>query len=314
MHEVANVIIGPAELYVDGKNVGWTKGGVSLRVNKELWFRDSFDGMGVTEAIKEDESFYVATNFVEATLENFKIAMGLSESMSYPNPGVTRIDFGGSSDSVPTHTLKFTAVGRTAIFHKAVAVDFGEISHLRDSESLLPATFRLLIDTTKDIGEQLGYIMEGYTDAYRRIFCRVSVAVVTKDIVLRVKVRAQSSATLICQITIDVEWKNLIAGVTVLKASSSNIVCRVRKRIYQALATRLTVRQTSSFTLVNRLTVVYAAGTLNLVSRVTALKTDERSIKMSLTSLKATSTDVICRSTVRANSTSNLICRVTKTT
>lgn len=174
MYNSDNITIGPAELFVDGVNVGWTKGGVSIRTTKSYWYRPSFDGLGDEEAVKESESYYISTILIENTLESLKNAWGIAESINVSAPPTKRLDFGGSR-TVVEHVIRFAATNRRIIFYKAVAMDFGELAYQKSSESLIPITFRALLDTSKDVGEQVGYIMDGINDVYFNFKCRVTV-------------------------------------------------------------------------------------------------------------------------------------------
>jgi hypothetical protein len=190
MYTLTDVFAGPAYLYVDNKCVGWTRGGVRLRVNKSLWFRPSFSGLGEGEAVKQSEEYYISTVLVESTLANLKMAWGISESITVSGDS-TRIDFGGSI-TMPTHSLKFRARNSTLqiLFYKVVAVDFGEISYGKGADAFIPVTFRALLDTTKAVGAQLGYIMQGPSFGEKDMAARVTVvyAADSKNLISRITV------------------------------------------------------------------------------------------------------------------------------
>jgi len=168
-YDQTNLFVGDCTLYVDGANVGWTRGGIRMRVNKSVWARPSLYGLGADELVKQSEEFYVSTVLVEQTLTNLRKAWGINES-----PVGRRIDFGGST-TVPVHTLRFVAKGSffEAYFYRVVAVDFGEITYGPKGDASIPATFRALLDTTKGVGAQVGYIIRG-TSSYSNLVCRVT--------------------------------------------------------------------------------------------------------------------------------------------
>ncbi len=174
MASADNILIGPAELFVDGRNVGWTKGGLRMRISKSLWYRPSLQGLGEDEAVKESEQYIFSTILAENTVENIKLAWGMSESIVNSSPPLRQLNFGGSS-TVPTHVVRFSAAKRTVVFHKAVAMDFGETIYNKNVEALVPITFRALLDTTKDIGKMIGNFRDGYYDVYNNFMCRVTV-------------------------------------------------------------------------------------------------------------------------------------------
>lgn len=170
MYIRTDIFVGPVYVYVDNKNIGWTRGGVRLRVNKSLWGRPSLFGLGVSEIIKQSEDFYIQTVFVESTLANLRKAWGINEGES-----VGKIYFGGST-TVPVHSLKFVARNRTLQvgFYKVVAVDFGELSYNSKSDAAIPVTFRALLDTSKTIGSQVGYMIQGNATDEKELVCKVT--------------------------------------------------------------------------------------------------------------------------------------------
>ena len=186
MHDLTDIFLGSATLYVDEVNVGWTRGGLRMRVNKSLWGRPSFSGLGETELIKQSEEFFISTVLVEATLLNLKQAWGINEAVVG-----RRIDFGGSV-TVPTHALRFVTEDNfmQVGFYKVVAVDFGELSFSRKSDSFIPVTFKALLDTTKAVGAQVGYIIRGGSDD-SDLVCSVTVPKIkTSTLYMRATVAA----------------------------------------------------------------------------------------------------------------------------
>jgi hypothetical protein len=142
-----------------------------------MWFRPSFSGLGASEVIKRSEEFYISTAMVEHTLKNLKRAWGINEQIAYATAtnAHDRLYFGGST-TVPIHRLKFVAKQSTmvAVFYRVVAVDFGEIAYAKNSDTLMPVTFRALLDTSQSVGQQIGYITEGPAYGYSNLVCRVT--------------------------------------------------------------------------------------------------------------------------------------------
>ncbi len=231
MYNADKVIIGaPSEVFIDGVNVGWTKGGVRFRNTKSYWYRQSLNGLGAEGAVKEDESFYISTVMVENLLDSVKKAWGLSESIDYSTPEQSKLQFGGST-TIPTHVIRFSGPGRRVVFYKAIAMDFGEIQYSRSLEVLTPVTFRVLLDTSKSVGNMIGYFLDGVTDKYSNLVCRATIVYApgTKDLVSRVTVvYAANSKNLVCRVTVAYVpgTSNLVSRITVLKETGSNLVSR----------------------------------------------------------------------------------------
>jgi len=196
MADVSDLFVGPCTLYVDGTSVGWTRGGIRMRVNKSLWARPSFDGLGAEEVIKQSEDYYISTILVETTMANLRRAWGINEAAVG-----RRVDFGGST-TVPTHSLRFIAEGNffELYLYKVSAVDFGEIAFSPRADAFIPVTFRALLDTTKAVGAQIGYVIRGSSSTLDLV-CRLIVPTYgTKSIVSRLIVHAEGSSNLISQV------------------------------------------------------------------------------------------------------------------
>ena len=198
MADVTNIFIGPAVLYVDGVNVGWTRGGLRMRVNKSMWARPSLDGLGVESLVKQSEDYYLSTILVETTMANLRHAWGINEAAVG-----RRVDFGGST-TVPTHTLRFVVEDNfmEAYFYKVAAVDFGEIIYGSSKQDIfIPATFRALLDTTKAVGAQIGYIIRGTTGTSNVVFRLNVPKIKTNTLCMRASIFKDGSTSLVCRMT-----------------------------------------------------------------------------------------------------------------
>jgi len=69
-----NIIIGAATISIDGSDVGFTKGGVTVRYEPE--FLDIFgdQAVGAVRKARINERLYVATTLLEVTLERIRNA------------------------------------------------------------------------------------------------------------------------------------------------------------------------------------------------------------------------------------------------
>lgn len=213
-YDRTNLFVGDCTLYVDGVDVGWTRGGVRMRVNKSLWARPSLSGLGADEMVKQSEEYYVSTVLVETTVLNLRQAWGINEAAVG-----RRVDFGGST-TVPVHTLRFVARDSffEAYFYKVVAVDFGEVTCGPKGDMYIPATFRALIDTAKAVGAQVGYIIRG-ASSYSNLVMRLSVPKIkTNTLWSRVTVvYISGSKDLVCRATVPmIKTRQLVSRVTVV--------------------------------------------------------------------------------------------------
>jgi len=71
-----NIIIGAAEVSLDGTDVGHTTGGTSFRYEPSFSDIESDQAVGVVRKAKNSEKMFVATQMLEGTLANLKLAMG----------------------------------------------------------------------------------------------------------------------------------------------------------------------------------------------------------------------------------------------
>ena len=227
MADVTNLFVGSATLYVDGVNVGWTRGGLRMRVNKSMWARPSLDGLGAESLVKQSEDYYLSTVLVETTMVNLRHAWGINEAAVGK-----RVNFGGST-TVPTHTLQFVVEGSfmQAYFYKASTVDFGEIIYGSPRQDIsIPVTFRLLLDTTKAVGAQIGYIIRGTTG--------------TSDLVMRLDIPKIKTDTLHMRVTIPYAetTSNVVFRITVRQLGTDSFVSKVIvEHLHSHLVSRVTV-------------------------------------------------------------------------
>lgn len=155
--------MGAGNLAVDFSDVGFTTGGVRLRVVKDLWMRPSMSGVGAEEAVLLDQRFMVSAYLAEPTADNLKIAWGMQVSDAVYGTGI-KFYFGGKSD-LTYHVVEFTGNApngkdRTVHFYRACAVEFGELVYRKGREAVLPVNFEVLLDTSKNPGAQMGYLID----------------------------------------------------------------------------------------------------------------------------------------------------------
>ena len=159
-----NIVVGPATLKINGTDVGFTQGGVSLRKSNEFVDVDADQLAGVARKVQTFERMFLTTTMLEAVINNMRDVM--NEPAGNKRSG-SHLDFGHSSPAAQEYEL--TVIGdaplvgsltvRTYVFYRAVSVD--EVEHLigsRDAPSVLPVGFELLKDTDHD--SKFGYFID----------------------------------------------------------------------------------------------------------------------------------------------------------
>ena len=150
-----NIIVGRAQLSVDGVNVGFTQGGVFFRKSNDFLDIETDQLAGVARKEITMQRAFVNTVLAEATLKNLRIAMAEPASQQFSGSALT---LGQSAPTVTEHTLVVTgkasgagkgADSRTWAFTRCVSAE--EVEHVigaRDAAGLIPITFEVL----KDVG------------------------------------------------------------------------------------------------------------------------------------------------------------------
>lgn len=148
MADQNNILIGAASLKMNGTDIGYTQGGVSLRKAKEFVDVDADQLAGVARKECTFERMFLTTTLLEATRAN------LQRAMMEPNANAsgTQLSFGSNSPTTTEYQLTVTGKApngqtRTYIFWRAIPVD--DVEHLigsRDQASVIPIGFELLKD------------------------------------------------------------------------------------------------------------------------------------------------------------------------
>ena len=158
-----NVLIGVGVLKIDGASVGYTSGGVNLVMTAERMDKETDQSYAPVGVHKIRESFEVRTSLAEATLENLKIVWEQTEAV-VTGVGTKSLSWGMNSNVIE-HTLIFEGkspegFARTFTVHKAVVWEVGEMPHMKDALTVIPATFRVLPDIDKGVGKEYGDIVD----------------------------------------------------------------------------------------------------------------------------------------------------------
>lgn len=182
-YDKINVLVGAATIYIDDNNLGWTSEGITLEHSSEFYNVEVDQDQYPVKSFRVKESFKVKTNLAENTLENLRIAWGISTAIDLSTtPGSRRLVLGGSDAEAVEHTL--TVYGnapsfpggtrqRKIHFYRAVSVEFGSLVIQKNKEQVIPVTFECLLDSTYDA---VGYIEDQTARTYRNLTCRVTVS------------------------------------------------------------------------------------------------------------------------------------------
>ena len=181
-YDKVNVLVGAATIYVDDNNLGWTSGGLVMEHASEFYNVEVDQDQYPIKSFRTKESFKIKTNLSENSLENLKIAWGISSAIDEDTTtGARRLVLGGSLAEAPEHTLDVygNAPGypgetrqRKIHFYRVVAVEFGSLTIEKNKEQVIPVTFEALLDSTYDA---VGYIEDQTARTYRRLVTRVTV-------------------------------------------------------------------------------------------------------------------------------------------
>jgi len=162
--ERKNILLGAGTLKVDGVEIGFTEGGVTLSLTKDWYDVEADQEVGILDKKEIREVCNIVTNLLEATLENIKIVWGISSPIETPS-GKKILSFGGLSspyDMAPEHVLEFNGVApnkknRKFTVYRAVSIEAGEHAYLKGEKTVIPVTFQCLMDTDKPKGRRYGY-------------------------------------------------------------------------------------------------------------------------------------------------------------
>lgn len=182
-YDKINILVGAATIYVDDANLGWTSGGVTLEHSSEFYNVEVDQDQYPVKSFRTKEGFKIKTNLSENTLENLKIAWGITSAIdTTTTAGKRRLVLGGSDAEATEHTLDVygNAPGfpggtrqRKIHFYRVVSIEFGNLVIEKNKEQVIPVTFEALLDSTYDA---VGYVEDQTSRTYKDLRCRVTVS------------------------------------------------------------------------------------------------------------------------------------------
>lgn len=150
-----NIIIGAAEVSIDGSDVGYTKGGVQVRYEPEFIDVMADQAVGVVRKARSLERMYVATTLLEVTLSQIRRAFMIPQAQL---TGGTKLTL-GYNDSCWVEELAIVLTGsspscgtRTWTFGRCVAFGSREYSMTREEETAFEIEFEVLKDANGNFG------------------------------------------------------------------------------------------------------------------------------------------------------------------
>lgn len=136
MGAAANIVVGPATLTFNSVDLGFTKDGVRLRMEREYVDVMADQAKGVVKKEKALERFYVATTLLEHTLANLLMAWDQpTGSLGSPNAQQHQLVVVG---------LNPNGLARTFTLPRAISHAEAEVNYGREEETAMEVEFECL--------------------------------------------------------------------------------------------------------------------------------------------------------------------------
>ena len=122
-----NIIVGAAEVQIDGTDVGYTQGGVSVRYESEVIDIFADQAVGVVKKARSSERMFVTTTLLEATLSQIRRAFMIPSAQLSVNSLTL-----GYNNACWVEELAITLIGfGTVLRHPNL--DVHEVRYLRNT-------------------------------------------------------------------------------------------------------------------------------------------------------------------------------------
>ncbi len=149
-----NIIIGAAEVQIDAVDVGYTKGGVTVRYEPEFIDVMADQAVGVVRKARSLERLFIQTTLLEVTLAQIRRAF-MQPSVNLVGSTLTL----GYNNSCWVEELVITLIGvgpgcgtRTWSFSKCVTFGTREYTMQREEETAFEVEFEALKDSNGNFG------------------------------------------------------------------------------------------------------------------------------------------------------------------
>lgn len=154
-----NIIVGTATVLLDGVDVGFTKGGVTVRYEQEQVEVMADQVNGVVRKARSLERMFVSTTVLEVTLEQLRRAFMLPTAQL---SGGTKLTLGYNDvcwvdEVVITLTGKSPGCG-TRVFSFSKCITFGEREYTQQREEEI--SFEIEFEALKDSNGNFGTVLD----------------------------------------------------------------------------------------------------------------------------------------------------------
>jgi len=184
MGNAANVLIGAGNLYYGDKgevitgfsDVGYTRDGVTLERSGNFYDVNVDQEFSPVQTHMTGERMVVRTNLAEVTMQNLKLAWGFSDTITTSDFSDVdgnaysgkSLQFGGPDlhQDLPEYAIVFkgkapgTNKTRLIRMHRCVAAEFGALVHSKTGETVIPAAFVCLAESSRSVNKRVGVIMD----------------------------------------------------------------------------------------------------------------------------------------------------------
>lgn len=166
MGNATNIKIGACKMLFGGRDLGHTKGGVTVNYAPEYSdiVADQFGETPVDKALLS-EALTVVVPMTESQLANIKVAIPLATEVGATDGRLTVGKNAGArlssvAEQLVLHPLANADADATddLVLYKAVVADEVEIAYNNEDQRVIEVTFMALVDTTKADGSWLGHI------------------------------------------------------------------------------------------------------------------------------------------------------------
>lgn len=162
----------PTSFLVGAQDMGATKGGVTVKFNRNQMLIECDQVLGPVQAFTTKEDASVEAAFYETKMAKLSYILGLQglgNVVTTPGtPNVDKFSFGGQV-YVARNTLDLTVpkndnTANNLAVHMNIVHGYKEMSldFARDKDTTYKGVFNCLSDPTQPAGQQLGYIQEQY--------------------------------------------------------------------------------------------------------------------------------------------------------
>ena len=146
MGSASNIVCGPATISFNSVDLGFTKDGIRVRMEREYLDVMADQVKGVVKKGKTLERVYVETTLLEATLANIYIAWDQTTG-SFGDPNTNEQELVVVGPAPPSNSLT-----RTYTMPKAVSIGEGEQNYSREEETSLEVSFECLKNDSGSFG------------------------------------------------------------------------------------------------------------------------------------------------------------------